>query len=550
MKKIFGIFIFLCHFLNLKSQLAITPSLSPTYLVDSILLGPGVVAFNIQYTGAPLARGYFNGKSSNIGLDSGVILSTGKVISAIGPNNTTSVTSINGQPGNAQLTAICGQPTNDAAILEFDFIPSSDTVRFRYVFASEEYYEGVCTPYNDVFAFLINGPGITGTTNIALIPGTNKAVSISSVNGGVLGDPIYSPSLSYTYCNLSNTAYYIDNTTPPGLTVQYDGFTKIFTAKSKVIACNTYHIKLGIADGGNDNTWDSAVFLEAGSFNTHYLSVSNQPKYTGGVLNSAAVEGCGSAIVSFKRYDSIPYPRTINYTISGSASPSDYTISAPNIYFSPGSDTVSLRISPVYDNQIEGIETVSLTLIPDFIVCTGWTIPGGVIRINDQPDLNVSVFKNSTVCPYDSVKINTLVNGGLYPNSNSINWSSNQGYFSHDTSFTFYPQENLIYTLHVTDSCGSQAKDFTIDGSYDCPPYLPNIITPNNNSVNDFLLFPNLKHFGEVNIWIFNRWGEIVFQMKGYNNSFNANNLSDGVYFYVIETSQGKKFKSSLTVLR
>lgn len=390
MKKLFHIvFLTLCFF-NLTSQISVTPGLSPTYLVDSVLLGPGVVAFNIQYTGAAQARGFFNGINSNIGLKSGVILSTGKATDAIGPNNTTSVTSINGTPGSPQLTQIIGQPTNDAAILEFDFIPSSDTVKFRYVFASEEYYEGVCTPYNDAFAFLINGPGITGTTNIALIPGTNKAVSISSVNGGVLGDPIYGPSTTYTYCNLTYTNYYVDNTTPPGPTVQYDGFTKVFTAKTKVIPCMIYHIKLAIADGGNDNTWDSAVFLEAGSFNTHYLTVDNHPLYTGCVINSAITEGSGNAIVSLKRYDSIPYPRTLNYTISGTASPADYSITPNTIHFNPGSDSTGIIITPLTDNITEGIETVSITIIPDFIVCTGWTIPGGQIKITDPIKLTPS----------------------------------------------------------------------------------------------------------------------------------------------------------------
>ena len=154
MKNVF-IFLVLLFSSSVCAQLVVTSALTPAQLVNSVLLGPGVVAFNIQYTGASQALGFFNGVNSNIGLDSGVILSTGKVINAIGPNNTTSITTINNTPGNSQLTQLAGQPTRDAAILEFDFIPSADSVRFKYVFASDEYYEGVCTPYNDIFAFLI-----------------------------------------------------------------------------------------------------------------------------------------------------------------------------------------------------------------------------------------------------------------------------------------------------------------------------------------------------------------------------------------------------------
>lgn len=461
MKINFFIFIFFFSVFSAGAQLSITSSLSPVSLVNNVLLGPGVVATNIQYTGASRAAGYFSG-NSNLGIKSGVILSTGDVQSAKGPNNTTSVTSQNSTPGNAQLTQICGQPTMDASILEFDFIPSSDSVRFKYVFASEEYYEGVCTPYNDVFAFLINGPGITGTANIALIPGTNKAVSISSVNGGILGDPIYGPSTSYSYCNLSYTNFYVDNVNPLGVTIQYDGFTKVFTAKAKVIPCQTYHIKLAIADGGNDDTWDSAVFLEAGSFNTHYLTINNQPRNIGCTVNNAAVEGSGSSIITFKRYDSIPYPRTLNYTISGSASPNDYTISSTKIYFPPGADSTFLIVTPTADNLTEGIESVSLTIIPDFIVCNGWTIPGGEVKITDPPDLNPGFSSNyQSGCEPFCIQFNDTTSG-----TNTALWSFGDGSPSVQSPVVTHCFTKGIYDIKLSITNASGCKDSITKKNY------------------------------------------------------------------------------------
>jgi len=55
-----------------------------------------------------------------------------------------------------------GFQTFDASILEFDFIPQSDTLKFNYIFGSEEYPEYVNSGYNDVFGFFISGPGIAG----------------------------------------------------------------------------------------------------------------------------------------------------------------------------------------------------------------------------------------------------------------------------------------------------------------------------------------------------------------------------------------------------
>ncbi len=120
------------------------------------LVGPGVTISNVTYTGAPIAAGTFKGGSSIIGFDSGIILSNGAVPNVIGPNCSSGITWVNNTPGDAQLTAIIGQVTNDAAVLEFDFNPSSPTIRFQYVFASDEYQEFVFD-FNDVFAFFVNG---------------------------------------------------------------------------------------------------------------------------------------------------------------------------------------------------------------------------------------------------------------------------------------------------------------------------------------------------------------------------------------------------------
>ena len=92
-----------------------------------------------------------------IGFDSGVILSSGCVANVVGPNSIDDVTCENGTPGDADLDALAAFPTFDAAVLELDFVPTSDAVVFQYVFASDEYNEYVNTEFNDVFAFLING---------------------------------------------------------------------------------------------------------------------------------------------------------------------------------------------------------------------------------------------------------------------------------------------------------------------------------------------------------------------------------------------------------
>ena len=254
---------------NLKAQLTVNGvGLTADSLVKK-LLGKGVQYKNASYTGVNIARGFFNGVNCNAGLDSGVILTSGSINFAVGPNNSSGKSQGNGAPGDADLSAITGGVTNDASVLEFDFKPSSDTIRFRYVFGSEEYREYVCE-FNDVFAFLLSGPKPGGGNyvkqNIALVPGTTDPVSIKNVNNG--------DSNSACVEEGNNSGYYIDNGTgncpgPPQCVditvIQYDGFTVVLTAFAGVVPCEWYHIKLAIADAG-DFAFDSGVFLEANSF--------------------------------------------------------------------------------------------------------------------------------------------------------------------------------------------------------------------------------------------------------------------------------------------
>jgi hypothetical protein len=222
-------------------------SVTPLQLAQ-MLAGPGVTVSNVTFTGANVAGGSFTGGlADGLGIASGVILSSGNVANAVGPNANDGVTTVNMTAGDADLNAIVGvgHTTFDAATLEFDFVPTSSPVSFRYVFSSDEYNEFV-GEFNDVFAFLIDG------VNVALIPGTSTPVAINTVNLGM------------------NAAFYRNNDPsdlgmPTPFGTQFDGFTTVLTATAALTPNVSHHIKLVIADT-DDELLDSAVFLEAASF--------------------------------------------------------------------------------------------------------------------------------------------------------------------------------------------------------------------------------------------------------------------------------------------
>jgi hypothetical protein len=258
--------------LSSSAQLTVDSTFSPTLLVNQ-LVGGGITVSNITYTGDTIhSSGFFSEPGNSFGITSGIMLSSGGLANAPGPNTFGSATVQNYLPGDQLLNQYLSgtDSTTDATVLEFDFTSTSDSIEFNYVFASEEYNEFVLAGFNDIFGFFISGPGIVGSKNIALVPGTNTAVSIDSINNG------NSPVGVVPTGPCVNCQYYIDNTF--GTVLEYDGYTTVLTAKAGVIPCETYHLKLAIADV-NDYQYDSNVFLEGGSFKS---SGTFQVVYNGG----------------------------------------------------------------------------------------------------------------------------------------------------------------------------------------------------------------------------------------------------------------------------
>jgi hypothetical protein len=226
----------------------------------AVLVGRGVTITNVQYTGAARASGLFCDGTAAVGLDTGILLTTGDT-SLIGPPNNAEAAGVtNGVPGDADLNGLIpGFETFDASVLEFDFIPVGPTVTFQYVFASEEYNEFVDSLFNDVFGFFVNG------VNYALLPDSVTPVSINNVNNG------YSSGVSTGPC--VNCQYFVDNTGGGTREIQYDGLTTVLTFTAPVVPGTINKLKIAIADAGDD-ILDSAVFIQANSLSSE-LTVTN-----------------------------------------------------------------------------------------------------------------------------------------------------------------------------------------------------------------------------------------------------------------------------------
>lgn len=238
--------------------------------VAETLVGPGVTISNVSYTGVDRSIGIFT-DGSEVGLEGGIILSSGLVKDVVGPNSQPNVSVATGAPGDADLTALSGFPTFDAAVLEFDFeVPEfAERISMRYVFGSEEYNEWVGTQFNDVFAFFVNGE------NCATING--DPVSINTINNGA------NPNNQGNVIAPTNPEFYVNNDPfDPDISgaplpdaehfTEMDGFTIVLTCEADVFDDATNTMKIAIADA-SDRLFDSWVLLEEGSLTIIPLDV-------------------------------------------------------------------------------------------------------------------------------------------------------------------------------------------------------------------------------------------------------------------------------------
>lgn len=247
-------------------------SYTPQQLVQQVLINgqstcatPNVsnvtVSPNHPVTDNDRFWGYFHKGTTNFPFEDGIVLTTGyarQAGNAAIANNLAGTISSNGDADLAAATNTNINNQRDAVALEFDFVPNSNQVKFNYIFASEEYSLGYPCSYSDAFALLIKPVAGGPYTNVAILPGTAGPVSVTNIRPATQFDG------STLSCGALNPTYFAGYNTS-SIETNYNGRVVPLTAIADVTPGVAYHFKMVLSDY-NDQTLDSAVFLEGGSF--------------------------------------------------------------------------------------------------------------------------------------------------------------------------------------------------------------------------------------------------------------------------------------------
>ena len=422
------------------AKLVVTQGNAPTDLITNVLIGGNCFdVSNIKATGNSNSRGSFSNGQTSVNISTGVVLCTGPTSVLPGPNDLPNVNGgfSNNSTDDPHLTSLTSGNQYDVSIIEFDFKPTANMVQFDFVFGSEEYCEYVNSIYNDVFGFFISGPGITGVKNLAVLPDGVTPVAINNVN------------------HLKNQAFYRNNNTfgtctglsTVGLSdIQLDGFTSVLTATANLIPCQTYHIKLAIADIGDAN-YTSAVFLRANSFDAggNVLAEAVYPSSA----TPYTREGCGNSFIRFFRgTGDVSQPLPINYSIApGSTALSgvDYQALPTNIVIPAGQTEILVPITILNDLLPEGSEWFRL-ILDNSCSCA----QQGVTFFIEDHAPPIVALNDQTGCA-GSATLAPTVSGGLPPLT--YQWNTGQT----TPSITISNFGSNIYSVTVSDVCGYSA---------------------------------------------------------------------------------------------
>lgn len=497
--------------INLFGQVTVDQTMTPEQLVQEVLLGEGITAMNVTFNGQPgnilnNQIGRYNGPSNFVDFDDGIVMAGGDVIQLEGGFGAPDF-NVTGDPDLGVIASPFS--VNNCAILEFDFIPTGDSLEIRFVFMSNEYPSFTCSSYNDPFGFFISGPGIDGggtfsnnAENIALIPNSDTFIGVNTINSGV---PANSPNCLDVNPNyMEDSQYFVANNPPIEGDVQFPGMTVTITAYAEVICGETYHIKLGIADA-SDTALDSGVIIEAASFQSN-LNINASLEIPVGVNDSTLYDGCGQAFLTFERPGDSSIVETIFLEYSGEAENGvHYSLLPDSVVFEENQTTVTFPLTVPPGADVTGMMEAIITITNIASECSGDVLTSEFsFWVGTVDPLEVE-FEDYTIddCGDEITIAPSPSNGyGVY----TFDWSTGDT----ESEITVSPAVTTTYTVTVGDTCGM--APVTGDITVNVPEY-PGVVVDAGDDITINTCLETAELSGTIN------GGNGVYTFEWYNGN-------------------------------
>lgn len=551
----------------------------------------------------PNGIGYFKKNKSVFPFNDGLVLSTGDVLKASGPNTEEQAEGNTYWLDDPELRSILKNTLKEqklspfmynATVLEFDFSAISNKISFNFIFASDEYGSLQCR-YADAFAFILTDLQTQEKKNLAVVPDTTIPVSVVTVRDKKNNPDCDSQHEQYfdKYTNYGTDASALN------FPINFKGYTKPLLAQSEVIPGRKYHIKLVIADG-QDAKVDSAIFLQGQSFDIggfdfdkknvklcpeeHYeidtklkkefydfqwfkdnqlLVGETNSKYTaeqaGIYIAKAKVKGSNcifSDTINIEKSAPIFIKENTSFeicTYDKTISKIDLTSFAKEVLSETKEHnrlTINYFLSKEdAQNNINNIDNPSNYVPKKLPLDIYFRVQDkkfgctaiGKFKLIESPKKEIFSIEKIITCK--EYALPELTENYYY---STKNYGEGQLLFAGEK---FYTGNHIIYVNAKNEKGCISSKKQEIQVN-DC--FIPKGISPNNDGLNDNL---DLTHHQVLKIKIYNRYGKEVYtHLKGYLNQWHGQSndgqkLPTGSYFYYITTTK-ETYSGSILLMR
>ncbi len=480
-------------------------------------------AFNVTSStgidfGSTNGIGYFEANGSSWPFENGLIMTSGDVANAAGPESGVLVDGTYAWPGDGDLEAFIpglnAGDTNNASIIEFEFVPVSNSMSFDFIFAAEEYGTFQCT-FTDAFAFLLTDSS-GNTTNLAIVPGTDDPVSVLTVR-----DDQYNGS-----CESVNAEWFANYYGPGGLPpltspTNFIGHTEVMTATATVIPNEVYTIKLVVADDG-DTIYDSAVFIDGGSFDIGQLDLGEDILVSSG---NALCEGQEIVLDA----GALPNNSSIEWFMDG--------------ILLEGETGVTLTVTETaFYSAIITVDNTDCAYGDDILV-----------EFFQSPQI-VAVEDSIIKCANEGYTLEVNIENSDQLNSLTYIWTLDGIDLQTGTDNTYYldelTEETGEFTVTVFDDVTYCWNSITINVDFYENSYcvdLPQGLSPNSDGYNDCLILDHLEDREDIDkIEVFNRYGTKIYELNEYVDQWcgvdqDGKIVPVGTYFYIIYFNSTKE---------